>query len=136
MPGVAIVSLLLDSIESAGLLWRPTFACENRNRNYQDNVANLFWPKMMEIKALLAKLSPEDSSKAIIFIKASLCDGEDAANQTPELTSALAMEISERQRRCWMQIRARIMDLVLSLLRISQYQRRMSDINAVQSNVI
>ena len=88
----------------------------------------------MEIKSLIAKLSPEENSKAIIFIKASLCDGEDEADQTPELTSTLAMEVSERQKRSWMQIRARVMDLVLSLLRIGQYQRRMPDINSVQRN--
>ena len=35
-----------------------------------------------------------------------------------------------------MQIRAHIVDMVLSLLRIAQYQRRMSDINSVQSNAI
>ena len=99
MPGVAILSLLNDSIEITGLLWRPTFACQNKNRNFQDNVANLFWPKLMEIKALLAKLSPAERSKALLFIKASLCDGEDESDRTPELTSALSIEDSERQRR-------------------------------------
>ena len=99
VPGVAILSLLHDSIEITGLLWRRTFACESKHRNFQDNVANLFWPKLMEIKALLAKLSPAERSQALLFIKASLCDGEDEADRTPELTSALAIEISDRQRR-------------------------------------
>ena len=83
-------------------------------------MASLFWPKLMEVRGLLERLEPGDLGQAATFIKASLCDGEDEA--APELRAALGVTITEQQRRAWLEIRARVENIVHSLLRVEKFQ--------------
>ena len=83
-------------------------------------MASLFWPMLIEVRGLLERLELGDLSQAASFIKASLCDGEDEA--APELREALEVTITEEQRRAWLVIRARVGDIVHSLLRVEKFQ--------------
>ena len=67
-----------------------------------------------------------DHSIIIIFIKASLCDGDN--DKSSELTRALGAEVTEEQRRAWMRIRARVENIVHSLLRVEKFQQNLSKI--------
>ena len=83
-------------------------------------MASLFWPMLIEVRGLVERLEPGDLSQAASFIKASLCDGEDEA--APELREALEVTITEEQRRAWLVIRARVENIVHSLLRVEKFQ--------------
>ena len=75
---------------------------------------------LIEVRGLMERLEPGDRSQAASFIKASLCDGEDEA--APELREALEVTITEEQRRAWLVIRARVENIVHSLLRVEKFQ--------------
>ena len=126
VPGVAAVNLLSNSVNSGGLVWNDSVRCSQANRDFQDNVSNLFWPKLMEVRLLMARLSRDDLQPAASFIKASLCDGDD--DKSPELTRALGAEMTEEQRQAWMRIRARVENIVHSLLRVEKFQQNLSKI--------
>ena len=126
VPGVAAVNLLYNSVNSGGLVWSDSVRCTQANRDFQDNVSNLFWPKLMEARLLMARLSKDDLRPAASFIKASLCDGDD--DKSSELTRALGAEVTEEQRRTWMRIRARVENIVHSLLRVEKFQQNLSKI--------
>ena len=93
VPGVATVNLLTQSIGTDGLTWSSTVQCNQASRDPRDNVASLFWPKLMEVRGLLERLEPADLQSATSYIKASLCDGEDEAS--PELKQALMETMTE-----------------------------------------
>ena len=126
VPGVAAVNLLFNSVDSGGLVWSEAVRCSQANRDFQDNVSNLFWPKLMEARLLMARLSKDDLQPAVSFIKASLCDGDD--DKSPELTRALGEKVTEEQRKAWMRIRARVENIVHSLLRVEKFQQNLSKI--------
>ena len=63
---------------------------------------------------------------SLSFIKASLCDGDD--DKSPELTRALEEKVTEEQRKAWMRIRARVENIVHSLLRVEKFQQNLSKI--------
>ena len=75
---------------------------------------------LIEVRGLLERLEPSVLSQAASFIKASLCDGEDEAAN--ELREALEVSITEEQRRAWLVIRARVENIVHSLLRVEKFQ--------------
>ena len=120
VPGVATVNLLCGSVGSDALVWSASVRCSQANRDPMDNVASLFWPKLVEVRGHLERLDPSDLSQATAFIKASLCDGEDEA--APKLREALAVAITKEQRQAWFVIRARVENIVHSLLRVEKFQ--------------
>ena len=120
------MSLLSRSVNSVGLVWSDSVHCSLANMDTRDNVVNLFWPKLMEAKLLVARLSRDDLDSAVSFIKASLCDGED--DKSPDLARALGVEVTEEQRRAWMRIRSRLENIVLGLLRVEKFQQILSQI--------
>ena len=126
VPGVAAVNLLFNSVDSGGLVWSKSVRCSQANRDFQDNVSNLFWPKLMEARLLMARLGKDDLQPAVSFIKASLCDGDD--DKSPELIRALEEKVTEEQRKAWMRIRARVENIVHSLLRVEKFQQNLSKI--------
>ena len=126
VPGVAAVNLLFNSVNSGGLVWSEALRCSQANRDFQDNVSNLFWPKLMEARLLMARLGKDDLQPAVSFIKASLCDGDD--DKSPELTRALGEKVTEEQRKDWMRIRARVENIVHSLFRVEKFQQNLSKI--------
>ena len=107
-------------------MWSEAVRCSQANRDFQDNVSNLFWPKLMEARLLMARLGKDDLQPAVSFIKASLCDGDD--DKSPELTRALEEKVTEEQRKAWMRIRARVENIVHSLLRVEKFQQNLSKI--------
>ena len=120
VPGVATVNLLTQSIGTDGLTWSSTVQCTQASRDPRDNVASLFWPKLMEVRGLLERLDPADLQSATSYIKASLCDGEDEAS--PELKQALMETMTEEKKKVWLGIRARVENIVHSLLRVEKFQ--------------
>ena len=120
VPGVATVNLLTQSISTDGLTWSSSMQCTQSSRDPRDNVASLFWPKLMEVRGLLERLEPADLQSATSYIKASLCDGEDEAS--PELKQALMETMTEEKKRAWLGIRARVENIVHSLLRVEKFQ--------------
>ena len=120
VPGVATVNLLCESVGTDALVWSASVRCTQDNRDPRDNVASLFWPKLVEVRGHLERLDPSDLSQAAAFIKASLCDGEDEA--APKLREALAVAITKEQRQAWFVIRARVENIVHSLLRVEKFQ--------------
>ena len=81
---------------------------------------------LIEVRGLLERLEPSVLSQAASFIKASLCDGEDEA--APELREVLEVTNTEEQRRAWLVIRARVENIVHSLLRVEKFQTNLSRI--------
>ena len=87
-----------------------------------DNVANLFWPKVMQVKAGLMEVGPNGQD----WIVASLCDGEDEKSE--ELDRALREldeEGEEHGRR--LKIRAQVENMVHSLLRVRDLNSRLPE---------
>ena len=78
------MSILADTLQrnkpSELIYWNKECICKNSNRNFQDNVANLFLPQLMKIKGLLSALQ-EDLAQHQAWIQAKLCDGEDEASE-------------------------------------------------------
>ena len=56
IPGVAIVAILTDSIkknkkDKTLVFWNEDATCTDTSRDMTDNVANVFWPQVMQVKA-------------------------------------------------------------------------------------
>ena len=130
VPGVATLNLLVDSVGSPGLVWSPSLTCSTRNRDPRDNVANLFWPQLMEVRGLLSRLEPNLLPEAAIFISASLCDGED--ERTASLAAVLERPGQDQHRPDWLRIRAKLENITHSLLRVENFSRRLPLIIAGQ----
>ena len=130
VPGVAALSLLVDSVGSPGLVWSPSVTCSTTNRDLRDNVANLFWPQLMEVRGLLSRLEAALLPEAATFISASLCDGED--ERSPSLAAVLEKPGQEQHRPDWLRIRAKLENITHSLLRVENFSRRLPVIIAGQ----
>ena len=130
VPGVAALSLLVDSVGSPGLVWSPAVTCRATNRDPRDNVANLFWPQLMEVRGLISRLEPALLPEAATFISASLCDGED--ERSASLAAVLERAEQDPHRPQWLQIRARLENITHSLLRVQSFSQRLQDIIADQ----
>ena len=110
VPGCAALAVLLDSVSCPGLVWSPTVRCLPHQRDMRDNVAGLFWPRLMEVRQLLAKLPPATIQPAKQFISASLCDGED--ERSAELAAVLDCPDHLQHRQTWLNIRAKLENIV------------------------
>ena len=128
---MAAASLLARSSDICGLVWSDTMKCTEVNRDHTDNVVNLFWPKLMKARNLMARLGQDERKEAVTFIKASLCDDDD--DKSPELTRALGAEVTVEQRRAWMRIRDRVENIAHCLLRVQKFQDNLSKIISTQS---
>ena len=139
IPGSTVVSILEKSIrknkkDRTLIQWNEETACRESTRSLNDNVANVFWPQVMQIKEALATLkNPEAANR---WIRASLCDGEDEKSE--QLTKALEeskMEEEEEAKWC-LKVRAKIENLVHSILRVKAFNSRMLEIlDTYDSNV-
>ena len=131
IPGSAIITILEESIKKNKkdrtlILWNADTECRQSTRNLNDNVANVFWPQIMQIKEALVVLKNLD--KASRWIRASLCDGEDEKSE--ELANALEenkMEDEEESKWC-LKIRSKIENVVHSLLRVKAFNSRLFEI--------
>merc|ERR1719222_982272 len=84
IPGSTIVTILEQSIKKNKkdrtlILWNADTECRESTRNWNDNVANVFWPQIMQIKEALVVLKNLDVASR--WIRASLCDGEDQKSE-------------------------------------------------------
>lgn len=97
-------------------------------------MANVFWPQVLQIKESLATLkNPEAANR---WIRASLCDGEDEKSE--QLTKALEeSKMGEEEESKWcLKVRAKIENLVHSILRVKAFNSRMLEIlDTYDSNV-
>merc|ERR1719318_1123456 len=81
IPGVTIIAVLVDSVNRSKkdktlIYWNEDNKCRDSNRDYTDNVANVFWPQLMKVKDALMSIEDDLDGQAT-WISASLCDGED-----------------------------------------------------------
>ena len=81
IPGVTIISVMIDSIKRSKkdktlIYWNEENKCRDSNRDYTDNVANVFWPDLMKVKDALMSIEDDLDGQATL-ISARLCDGED-----------------------------------------------------------
>ena len=130
IPGSTILSILEDSILKSGkdktlIYWNEEAQCTDATRDLTDNVANLFWPRLIKVKAGL--MEQKDLKKSTMWIRASLCDGEDEKSQ--ELDTALrdlSGENSENKRS--LRIRSEVENVVHALLRVQGLSSRLPEI--------
>ena len=107
------------------IYWNEWNVCKAENRNYRDNVANVFLPKLCDIKKQMATLKDLDVSAE--WIKASLCDGDD--EKTVDLDKALdASKLDPSLHKKRLQIRSSIYNIVLALHRVDSMKKRFSEI--------
>ena len=132
IPGVTIVAILVDSIKISGkdktlIYWNEENKCRDFNRDFRDNVANVFWAQVMKIKESLMSFEEKELEACSMWISASLCDGED--NKTDQLKQALDDGIMESRvkQRC-LKTRATVENMVHSLLRVNAMTSRMNEI--------
>ena len=132
IPGVTIVDILVDSIkkdkkDKSLIYWDEKNACKGSNRDYTDNIANVFWPRIMEVKEALMNIQEQELDIQTNWISASLCDGEDEKSE--ELKIVLEnSNINEADKKKCLQIRAKVEDMVHSLLRVKEMTSRMNEI--------
>ena len=108
------------------IYWNQFNVCKAENRDFRDNVANVFLPKLMDIKKLLASLRG-DLDVSAEWIKASLCDGDD--EKTADLDKALdASKLDKSLHKMRLQIRSLIYNIVLALHRVDSMKKRFSEI--------
>ena len=124
------MSILADTVQrnktSELIYWNKECICKNSNRNFQDNVANLFLPQLMKIKSLLSAFK-EDLAQHQTWVQAKLCDGEDEASE--ELRAALEDGCQdERIRRHRRVIQSMVYNVVLSLHRVEGMKKILPDI--------
>jgi len=131
IPGVTIVAVLVDSIKKdrkakSLIYWDEENKCKDSNRDYTDNVANVFWPQLMKVKEALLSIN-EDLDDHAAWICASLCDGEDEKSE--ELKTALeTMNKDTKKHQQCLRIRAMVENIVHSLLRVEAMTSRMNNI--------
>ena len=95
-------------------------------RSLDDNVANVFWPQIMQIKEELLVL--DNLEVATRWIRASLCDGEDEKSEELARTLEESKIPDEEQSKWCLEIRSRIENTVHSLLRVKDFNSRLSEI--------
>ena len=131
IPGVTIVAVLVDSIKKDRkvktlIYWDEENKCKDSNRDYKDNVANVFWPQLMKVKEALLSID-KDLDGQVAWICASLCDGEDEKSE--ELKTALeTMSKDTKNHQQCLRIRAMVENIVHSLLRVEAMTSRMNNI--------
>jgi hypothetical protein len=134
IPGVAILSILVDSIkrnrkDQTLIVWDDETECRDSTRDLNDNVSNVFWPQVMQVKKVLLVLPMEDLDMAAKWVSASLCDGEDEKSEQLAATlSECASSISEEHRKWYLKIRALLENIVHSLLRVQTFSSRLNEI--------
>jgi len=131
IPGSTIVTILEQSIQKNKkdrtlILWNADTECRESTRNLNDNVANVFWPQIMQIKEALVVVKNLDVAGR--WIRASLCDGEDEKSE--QLARALEeSKMAEEEESKWcLKIRSKIENTVHSLLRVKAFNSRLFEI--------
>ena len=115
------------------IYWDQENKCKLSDRNTQDNVSNLFFPKILEIKQafeVLQKSSPEkeDFDSQVNWIQASLCDGED--EKSAELVSEMddTKITTAPSHKIAIQIEAKVYDVVIALHRVEAFKLKLKEI--------
>ena len=134
------VALLKDTVKKSKedpalkdviVYWDGETQCRTGNFR-QDNVTNLFIPKLEEVKKSMRKLlkDKEDSfDRQVNWITAKLCDGDD--QPTEELASILGEEGDDNSDA--IQIKSQVENIVLALHRVRFFQSRMAEIFQVSA---
>eukprot|EP00092_Neocalanus_flemingeri_P014434 GFUD01015573.1.p1 GENE.GFUD01015573.1~~GFUD01015573.1.p1 ORF type:complete len:737 (+),score=107.38 GFUD01015573.1:170-2380(+) len=131
IPGVTIVAILVDSIkrnkkDKTMIYWNEDNKCRDSNRDYTDNVVNLFWPQLMKVKEGLISVDG-DLDSAGTWVSASLCDGED--ERSDQLKGALEnITMKDNTHQKYLKIRSQVENIVHSLLRVQGLTSRLHEI--------
>jgi hypothetical protein len=136
IPAVAILTILADSANDTSLgkediLWSiggVRQVCKKEDRPTKDGIANLLWPMAFEVKKMfLAKKKELSKSQNIRVLTAMLCANSDS--ETDELKDFLKEKVEEHKNYAINnQIRTKINNLTLAILRVKPYQDRMASI--------
>ena len=137
IPSVTIVQILSQTMKkneedkSILIYWNEDNQCRNSNRNFRDNVSNVFYPQLLHVKESLKQLEEAEYDNQVEWIKASLCDGED--EQTDDLKKIIEDEkIKEaKSHKKAIQIKSEVMNIVLALHRVKEFQTKFPEIFSV-----
>ena len=137
IPSVTIVQILSQTMKkneedkSILIYWNEDNQCRNSNRNFRDNISNVFYPQLLHVKESLKQLEEAEYDNQVEWIKASLCDGED--EQTDDLKKIIEDEkIKEaKSHKKAIQIKSEVMNIVLALHRVKEFQTKFPEIFSV-----
>jgi len=137
IPSVTIVQILSQTMKKNEedktilIYWNEENQCRDSNRNFRDNVCNVFYPQLLKVKESLKQLEEAEYDSQVEWIKASLCDGED--EQTDELKKIIEDEkIKEaKSHKKALQIKSEVMNIVLALHRVKEFQTKFPEIFSV-----
>ena len=102
IPASTILTILENSVKKNKkdrtlILWNGDTECRESTRDLDDNVVNVFWPQIMQIKEAL--LIMKNLEVPIRWIRASVCDGEDEKSE--QLARALEENKMEEEEKTW-----------------------------------
>jgi len=130
VPAVAALSILTDSAKSdnedkEAIVWAEGVVCTSSSRPRQDNIVNLLWPRVMEIKKTLKKNPALLEEGNVDIITANICSNQDV--QTDELNAFLE-GLEDNNSTLNNHIRSKLIDLSLSLSRVRPMSDRLNKI--------
>jgi len=132
IPAVAALNILVDSVKNDDgkqkdvIFWGDGIVCTSKTRPRNDNVVNLLWPMVMDIKKILKQNVDliKDENIAILF--ALICSQQNSEDQTAQLKAYLTKTTEDSAAN--KNIRSKLMDLALSLSRVKPMTERLSQI--------
>jgi len=130
VPAVAALGILTDSAKSdnedkEAIVWAEGVVCTSSSRPRQDNIVNLLWPRVMEIKKTLRKNPVLLEEGNVDIITANICSNQDV--QTDELNAFLE-GLEDNNSTLNNHIRSKLIDLSLSLSRVRPMSDRLNKI--------
>ena len=139
IPATSILTILSDSVNNfiegtmdhGDILWMiDGTVCKEADRQRLDNIERMLWPKVMPIKRLLRKKMADDNQKMLAdghnvqIIQAMICSNAECLSS--ELNEFLENNQSRPNSSDNRDIRAKLIELTLMLIRVKPYQDRMS----------
>lgn len=139
IPATSILTILSDSVNNfiegtmdhEDILWKiDGTVCKEADRQRLDNIERMIWPKVISIKRLLRKKMVDDNQKMLAdghnvqIIQAMICSNAECLSS--ELNGFLENNQSQPNSSDNRDIRAKLIELILMLIRVKPYQDRMS----------
>jgi len=130
VPAVAALAILVDSVKSENedkeaIVWGDEIVCTSSTRPKRDNIINLLWPRIIEIKKRLKKKPGLVEDANVQIITAKICSNQDV--QTEQLDQFLEGNEDNNSKEN-NDIRNKLIDLSLSLSRVGPMTGRLNKI--------
>lgn len=130
VPAVAVLSILVDSVKSGNedkeaIVWGDDIVCTSSTRRKRDNILNLLWPRILEIKESLNKKPGLVEEENVDILTANICSNQDEqTDQLNEFFEGCEDNNSTENK----DIRNKLIDLSLSLSRVRPMTDRLNKI--------